>query len=152
MSKSAALLASCALARPAPGGCGWCGAGLPPRRRTWCSDACADAFWTNHWWSLARSAAKRRDRYRCRRCGERAPVRPSRVRFPTERGYREALRSWRAARKTGRVEVNHRVPCRGRHRTLGCDHHLENLETLCLACHRLETSADARTRLARGAA
>ena len=146
------LLAVCTLACPAAGGCAWCGSALPARRRIWCSDACSETFWTNHWWSLARGAAKRRDRYRCKRCGERAPIRPSRVRFPKERDYREAMRLWRAARKTGRLEVNHRVPCRGKHGTLGCEHHLENLETLCMACHRLETAADARTRLARGAA
>ena len=35
-----------------PGGCAWCGAALPPRRRTWCSDRCAEAFWNNHWWTL----------------------------------------------------------------------------------------------------
>ncbi len=63
------------------------------------------------------------------------------------------MRAWRAARKTGRVEVNHRVPCRGKHGALGCEHHLDNLETLCAACHRVETAADARSRtLTRGAA
>jgi len=153
MPKSAALLAACALARPAPGGCAWCGTVLPARRRTWCTDTCATAFWNNHWWTQARAAAKRRDRYRCTRCGERAPVRPTRKRHPSERAYRDAMRAWRAARKTGRVEVNHRVPCRGKHGTLGCEHHLENLETLCAACHKTETAADARERhLARGAA
>jgi len=151
--KSAALLAVCPLAHAASGGCAWCGSSLPPRRRTWCADACATAFWNNHWWTAARAAAKRRDRYRCVRCGERAPVRPTRKRHSSERAYRDAMRAWRAARKTGRVEVNHRVPCRGKHRTLGCEHHLENLETLCAACHKAETAADARERqLARGAA
>jgi hypothetical protein len=140
--KSAALLAACALARPLPDGCAWCGVEKPVRRRVWCSERCATAFWTNHWWTLARSATKRRDRYRCRTCGAAAPKRPSRAAFPSETAYRTAMRAWRAAKKTQRMEVNHRVPCRGKHGTLSCDHHLDNLETLCTACHRTITTID----------
>jgi hypothetical protein len=139
--KSASLLAVCALAQPAAGGCAWCGATLAPRRRTWCSDRCADTFWKNHWWTLARSAAKRRDKYRCTKCGAAAPKRPSKVRFPTDAGYRAAMRTYRLAKKTERMEVNHRVPCRGKHGTLSCDHHLDNLETLCPGCHAEHTRA-----------
>jgi len=140
--KSAALLAGCALARPAVDGCAWCGASLPLRRRTWCSERCSTAFWTNHWWTLARRAAKRRDRYRCRNCGAAAPKRPARTAFATLPKYRAAMRAWRAAKQTGRMEVNHRIPCRGKHGTVSCDHHLDNLETLCIACHRVLTLAD----------
>ena len=150
--KSASLLAGCALARPAAAGCAWCGADLPPRRRTWCGDRCSTAFWTNHWWTLARRAAKRRDRYRCRICGAAAPKRPAKSAFRGAAAYRDAMRAWRSAKKTGRMEVNHRVPCRGKHATLSCDHHLENLETLCVACHLERTltdrSATARSRAA----
>jgi hypothetical protein len=39
------------------------------------------------------------------------------------------------------VEVNHRQPALGAHGTLSCLHHLDNLETLCVACHREITSA-----------
>jgi hypothetical protein len=109
--KSAAALAGCALARPAQGGCAWCGTPLGAGRRTWCRDRCATKFWNNHWWPRARRAAKRRDKYRCTACG-----------------------------KAGKLEVNHRVPCRGRHGLVACDHHLDNLETLCAACHRTHTA------------
>jgi hypothetical protein len=139
--QSASLLAVCSLARGRAGGCAWCGAPLPPRRRTWCSDACGETFWNNHWWSLARRAAKRRDRYRCAECGHVPPKRPTRRRFPVEREYRAAMRTWRAERTDGRLEVNHRRPARGAHRTLSCLHHLDNLETLCVPCHRLVTAA-----------
>jgi 5-methylcytosine-specific restriction endonuclease McrA len=54
------------------------------------------------------------------------------------------MRAWRAGRAAGRLEVNHRIPARGAHRSLSCLHHLENLETLCVACHRVETATDAR--------
>jgi len=140
--KSVTLLADCALARPAVDGCGWCGALLPPRRRTWCSERCGTAFWTNHWWTLARRAAKRRDKYRCQACGAGAPKRPTRTAFATLAKYRAAMSAWRFAKKTQRMEVNHRVPCRGKHGTVSCDHHLDNLETLCITCHRALTLAD----------
>jgi DNA-directed RNA polymerase subunit RPC12/RpoP len=114
---------------------------LPPRRRTWCSERCSDAFWENHWWSRARVAAKRRDKYRCARCGHKPAPRPRRTAHVSEAAYRTATRSWRAARAENRIEVNHRSPARGAHTTLSCIHHLDNLETLCVACHRIFTAA-----------
>lgn len=130
--KSEVLLANCARARPAPGGCGWCGTALPPRRKRWCGTGCADDFWRNHWWSMARREAKRRDRWRCVRCGHKPAKRPV--------GGME-LRAWRARRRRDRLEVNHRAPCAGRHASLSCSHHLENLETLCVPCHAEHTRA-----------
>jgi DNA-directed RNA polymerase subunit RPC12/RpoP len=93
----------------------------------WCSDRCAERFWNNHWWTLARRAAKRRDRYRCKRCGHKPPPRS----HPT----------YKRLRKTDRLEVNHIRQALGAHRALSCLHHLENLETLCLDCHREQTAA-----------
>jgi len=140
--KRDALLAGCSLAAPRAGGaCGWCGTALPPLRRSWCSDRCGDAFWENHWWSVARQSAKRRDRYRCRRCGVRAPKRPVQTAYRTRPAYLAAMRAWREEKRTGRMEVNHIVPCRGRHKTLDCAHHLDNLETLCPGCHKEHTAA-----------
>jgi len=118
MTKSAVILAACVLARPAAGGCGWCGAPLPPGRRMWCRGRCATKFWNNHWWPRARRAAKRRDKYRCVRCGEGGPL-----------------------------EINHRAPCLGAHGTPGCAHHLDNLETLCVPCHRAHTSTIRRAHI-----
>jgi hypothetical protein len=141
MTKKESLLAVCSLAPPlAACACGWCGTVLPPRRRSWCSDGCGDAFWANHWWSVARAAVKRRDRYRCRRCGARGPKRPLRTKHPTHRAYLAAMRAWRTAKKVARLEVNHIVPCAGRHTQLSCAHHQENLETLCMPCHKEHTS------------
>jgi hypothetical protein len=148
--KSASLLAACPLAAGQAGACAWCGADLPPRRRTWCGERCSNAFWSNHWWTLARRAAKRRDKYRCRRCGHTAPKRPARVRYPSETAFRNAMRAWRKEKSAGRVEVNHREPALGAHGTLSCIHHLENLETLCVACHREVTAASRRERSVSG--
>jgi hypothetical protein len=69
------------------------------------------------------------------------PKRPSKARFPTAAELRAAMRVWRAGRPTHRLEVNHRSPALGAHRSLSCVHHLENLETLCVACHAVETAA-----------
>jgi hypothetical protein len=142
--QSASLLAGCSLARASATGCAWCGADLPPRRRTWCSERCSDAFWDNHWWSRARAAAKKRDKYRCAQCGHVPPKRPTRARFPVESAYRTAMRAWRAGRTENRVEVNHRRPALGAHGTLSCIHHLDNLETLCVLCHKAITAAARR--------
>jgi hypothetical protein len=142
VTKRDALLAVCSLAPPlAEGACAWCATPLPPRRRMWCSDKCGDAFWANHWWSVARRTAKRRDRYRCRACGAAGPKRPSASAFRTRARYLAAMRDWRAEKKRARLEVNHVVPCIGKHGQLSCAHHLDNLETLCLSCHRTVTSA-----------
>jgi hypothetical protein len=99
------------------------------------------AFWNNHWWTQARRAAKRRDRYRCCECGHEPPKRPTRRRFPSETAYRAAMRVWRSGRRAARLEVNHREPALGAHGTLSCLHHLDNLETLCVACHLVKTTA-----------
>jgi HNH endonuclease len=145
--KSAALLAVCSLAPPlAEGACAWCGSALPPRRRTWCSDRCGDRFWANHWFSVGRRTVKRRDKYRCRQCGAAPPKRPVKTAFKTQASYLRAMRTWRAEKKTARLEVNHIVPCVGQHGVLSCAHHLNNLETLCPACHRALTSAQQRSR------
>jgi 5-methylcytosine-specific restriction endonuclease McrA len=136
------LLAVCSLAPPlADGACAWCGGELPPRRRTWCSDRCGEKFWENHWWPVARQTAKRRDRYHCRRCGTRAPKRPVQSAHKTRKAYLAAMRAWRELKRTARLEVNHIVPCRGKHHALDCAHHLDNLETLCPPCHKEHTSA-----------
>ncbi len=142
--KSANLLRTCPSAAPGgEGTCGWCGAQRPPRRAAWCSDRCATRFWNNHWWTLARRAAKRRDKYRCVRCGYVRPARPLRTSFVREAAYRAALSAWRSARKRERLEVNHIVPALGAHGALSCLHHLDNLETLCVACHLAFTQARA---------
>jgi 5-methylcytosine-specific restriction endonuclease McrA len=40
--------------------------------------------------------------------------------------------SWR---RRHQLEVNHIVPCEGKHSITGCWHHLDGLETLCRPCH-----------------
>jgi len=51
------------------------------------------------------------------------------------------MRAWREQKKVARLEVNHIEPAAGRHGQLSCVHHLDNLETLCLPCHKEHTAA-----------
>lgn len=47
--------------------------------------------------------------------------------------------------KRTNIQVNHIVPCKGKHGTWGCHHHSANLEVLCKECH-LETTAEQRAK------
>lgn len=107
------------------GRCDLCGRELKGKQRVWCGKRCANAYRAQHHWTLARAAAKRRDGYRCRHCGT----------------GRE--------NPTANLEVNHVVPRLGQGYGWGCWHHLDNLESLCRACHRKVTNAQRAQRLAR---
>ena len=73
-------------------------------------------FVANHRWTQAKAAAKKRVTfYKCERC----------------QSFVE------------KVEVNHIVPCKGRHGAWGCHHHQANLNVLCKPCH-LETTKKQR--------
>lgn len=65
----------------------------------------------NHYWASSREAAKERDGYACVKCGS-----------------------------DERLEVNHIDPRWGKNGS-GCQHHQDNMETLCKRCHRLVTAS-----------
>ena len=93
-------------------GCRGCGRTLSGRQSVWCSRKCAREYTTQHRWTNAKRAAKAKVvLFRCASCEEAVAT----------------------------VEVNHIVPCRGKHGTWGCHHHAENLEVLCVPCHRVKT-------------
>jgi hypothetical protein len=101
------------------GRCRWCNDPIGLRRRRWCSDKCNDLYRDNHWWHNAKKRARRRDKYRCVKCG--------------------------ATKKDGtRLEVNHIVPILGRHDESGCHHHIDGLETVCRPCHLIITKEQFR--------
>jgi 5-methylcytosine-specific restriction endonuclease McrA len=80
---------------------------LPPRRTRWCSEDCSRAFSRNHFWTNARAARLDYDDHRCVVCGD-----------PED------------------LQVHHRRPVdRPGGYGAGCQHHQENLETLCLFHH-----------------
>lgn len=90
--------------------CDWCGGPLKGKRTRWCRDACSKSYYENHLYRMARKACRRRDKYRCIKCGSK-----------------------------DRLEVNHIIPCLGNHSKQGCWHHLSNLELLCHECHSIAT-------------
>lgn len=118
-----------------PGRCQWCDKPLTGvRRRTWCSETCGRAWQREHIWRFARSAAKRKARYRCTRL------------------------ECTALRRD--CEVNHLEARDGKGYGPGCHHHLlpdgtgrGGLEVLCHVHHAQVTSAQATARalLRRGA-
>lgn len=111
-----------------PGHCQLCDTKIEsPRRRTWCSDKCGREWQRNHIWRFARSAAKRRAKYRCQR------------------------KDCTAARRD--CEVNHISARNGGGYGPGCHHHLNpdangvgGLEVLCHAHHAEVTTAQAKAR------
>jgi hypothetical protein len=62
------------------------------------------------------------------------------------RKYKKAVRDWSAACYAVNLEVNHIDPRHGRGYGNGCWNHLENLETLCRACHQAETKRQREDR------
>lgn len=97
------------------------------RRRTWCSNKCSREWQRNHIWRFARSAAKRRAKYRCQRADCTAERRD--------------------------CEVNHITARDGGGYGPGCHHHLNpdkhgvgGLEVLCHAHHAEVTAAQAKAR------
>jgi 5-methylcytosine-specific restriction endonuclease McrA len=103
-------MSDCSLAHDE--GCQACGTPLTGRQTRWCSRKCARSYTENHRWTQARAKAKRdAAMWLCASCG------------------------W----ATDQVEVNHVVPCLGKHGTWGCHHHQDNLEVLCIPCHRAKT-------------
>lgn len=108
--------------------CRWCDGILPPNRKRWCSDRCVNTYGKNHWWTDARKAARRRDKYRCVRCG-------------ANKHGRLADGTERPAELRG-LNVHHIAAAKGTHHRTHCSHHLANLETLCKVCHRVEHYGD----------
>lgn len=110
------------------GRCQWCNEPIiGVRRRTWCSERCGRAWQREHIWRFARSAAKRRAKYRC---------------------TRHECTSLRRD-----CEVNHLEARDGRGYGPGCHHHLMpdrdgqgGLEVLCHVHHAQVTSAQATAR------
>jgi hypothetical protein len=89
------LLLACLLSdwNGEPTYCRWCNAALEGRRRRWCSDECASAASSNHWFNASRFAVLRRDGHTCVLC--RADLRcAGSVQLRVWRVRRFGLRLW----------------------------------------------------------
>ena len=113
-----------------PGTCGWCGTKLKGRQTRWCSRKCSRENTKQHRWTQAKAAAK----------ADAAWWKCARAKFidgTTEQS------DWGLSGCLGftqEPEVNHIIPCKGKHGVWGCHHHADNLEVLCKPCHRAETN------------
>lgn len=106
--------------------CDACDKPLTKRQQRWCSTECSRLYWENHQWGMARQACLNR----------------SVAVYQITRTHRPIPISWRCSVcgcTTRKPEVNHRTPALGAHSRESCAHHQENLEVLCIPCHRSET-------------
>lgn len=126
------------------GQCRWCGAAIPPRRRTFCSDACV------HEWKLRtdpgylRESVLERDAGVCAQCGVDTVSLRRDMRRLDFAARRKFLKEWGLTERSRKSlwDADHIVPvAEGGGQ---CD--LANMRTLCLKCHKSAT-AELRTRL-----
>lgn len=136
------------------GECTWCGDAVPAGRRTWCSQSCVDQWGVRFDSGYARRIVKGRDRGVCGACG-----------LPTERlqAILESLHRERTVESKAlldffrsRLGAGFNIP----HQHLWEADHihevieggaalgLENLQTLCIWCHKKKTAELARRRAA----
>jgi len=142
--------------------CSYCGKGpLPGRNKRYCNDACRDEVYIRCNPGEARWHVEQRDKGVCARCnldtekikGLAELLRPWRgklVRYGFQYSVRRALRhqlGW-AGMARGSIysshlwEMNHIVAVSDGGGLCG----LDNLETLCIRCHKQETAKQARER------
>jgi 5-methylcytosine-specific restriction protein A len=127
------------------GECTWCGKPVAKGRRLWCSDACVEAYRSAYDWPHIRALVRARDHGVCARCGH-DTEKLSRI-LSGLRTYiawchmKEIVsvlgaspdyyrHAWEAHHKVARKECG--------------DNSLDNLETLCLECHKRETAQQRR--------
>ena len=115
------------------GVCDGCGRKLRGRQKRWCSRKCARLYTANHRWTQAKAFAKAgRTYYLC----EHAKLVKGVPYIDTK--FHDICAVW-----TNSPEVNHKIPCKGKHGKWGCHHHQDNLEVLCRPCH-LQVTAQQR--------
>lgn len=126
--------------------CRWCGGGVDPPRRTFCSDGCVFQHRIRTQPSFLRRLVWQRDRGVCRYCGVDTTAQAQAIRRAVTATERSRLRRMHGIPPKRRVnrrrfggglfDVDHVVPvclgggCRG----------LEYVVTACLLCHRGKTA------------
>lgn len=119
--------------------CRWCNQEVPPRRRTFCSDACV------HQWKLRtnpgylRERVFERDKGVCAQCGMDTTTLRRDMRKLDYAARKRFLRDWglKEGSRKSLWDADHLVPvAEGGGQ---CD--LSNMRTLCLRCHKAATAA-----------
>lgn len=144
--------------------CRWCWGPVAPPRRTWCGGACLAEYRLEHDWKHIVAHVTKRDRGVCAICGVDTFWLQNALRhlwsaaeddpWWLERGLSSRHPHWRRIRVFAHrlgveawgqpFEVDHVVA-----RADGGGNHPDNLRTLCIACHRKRTAAQASERAAR---
>lgn len=135
-----------------PGQCTWCGEPVGKYRRTWCGDACVEAFKLANDWQHVRRKVEKRDRGVCATCGcdtdrmvrlyQRVPREDLMwlMLHWSQLGF-DGLSLWGLS--VALWQADHIVP-----RCRGGGNELTNLRTLCVPCHKRETARLAAERKA----
>ncbi len=113
--------------------CRWCNQEVPPGKKTFCNDNCIHEFKLRSQPSYARKCVFKRDKGRCALCHE--------TRYGgRERSYRGVLMAYKSASPVWCMD--HVKPVvEG-----GGECGLDNLQTLCVPCHKVETAKLAARR------
>jgi 5-methylcytosine-specific restriction endonuclease McrA len=131
--------------------CRWCGTEVPADRRCWCSQQCVDAYLVLTQPSRARQLVEARDHGICALCGLDCPalVREMEALLPDISSvsklmgrHRISVSRWMTRRRSHLWDMDHIVPVS---RGGGCCG-LDNLRTLCIACHKRVTAEMRRER------
>ena len=116
-------------------------------RVRWCGDACVEDYKSRHDWAYIRGMVFKRDGGVCRECGL-DTQKLARVFGWVER-FGGVVQAWHIMREMGLEmgwwDCDHVQP-----REAGGDNSLDNLQTLCIGCHKEKTKAQAAVRAARG--
>lgn len=138
--------------------CRWCGVIVTPPRRTFCSDKCVAEFKEQTDFTHARHQVFARDRGKCAACGANT-LKIRRILSGLHHGFHQDGKQHIADHKAWRFYAEHlRV---GRNRAFSGDlwdadhivevvrggtNRLENLQTLCVSCHKDKTKRLAQDR------
>lgn len=139
------------------GECTWCGKPVGKGRRRWCSQICVDDFRATYDWQWIRGLVHDRDRGVCSKCGcdcDKITALLNRVRYRNGgdgyETFRYLLGFYIRIRFDNRSigddwwQADHIKP-----RVEGGTNELDNLRTLCIPCHKVETAALAAKRAAK---
>ena len=119
--------------------CRWCRAETPPRRRTFCSDACVNEWKLRTDPGYLRERVLQRDAGVCAKCGTNTISLRRDMRRLDFAARRRFLKEWGLTERSRKSlwDADHIVPvAEGGGQ---CD--LANMRTLCLKCHKEVTAA-----------
>jgi len=119
--------------------CRWCSLEVPPRRLTFCSDYCVHEWKLRSQPAYLREQVFLRDKGICARCRIDTVRELRRLRRSRGENRRQFLTHWGLLRRTRRSlwDADHIIPIiEG-----GGECDLDNIQTLCLRCHKLATQS-----------